>query len=154
MSGDREKLRLKDQRIFPEREVLMLDLGDSYAAYEAFQEHLTTLEIKQEWQWYTPHKVWAGKGQYKWTTSRGTEKEKNLYWLNVFDGYFCVAVWFKEKNRMEILGADISEKTKQIILSAETMGKMPTFPVLFEVTTVEQLDDICTLIEFKKRLEL
>jgi hypothetical protein len=150
---DKEKLRLKDPRIFPTSEVLTLELGDSYAAYEAFQEYLPTLEIRQEWQWYTPHKVWSAKGQHSWTTPRGTNKEKTLYWLYVFDGYFSVAVWFKEKNRMEILGADINKKTKQTIIEAETMGKMPTFPVIFEVTTTELLADIYTLIKCKKGLE-
>jgi len=77
-----------------------------------------------------------------------------LYWLHVFDGSFDVAVWFKEKNRMEALGSDVSDKTQQLILDADTMGKMPTFPVVFEITTTEPLADVYELIECKKRLEL
>jgi len=111
------------------------------------------LEIEQGWQWYKPYKAWFAKGQHWWTTARGTKKEKNLYWLHVFEGYFSVAVWFKEKNREEILGADVSEKTRQLIRDAETMGKMPTFPVVFDITTTELLDDIHELLDCKKRLE-
>jgi len=151
--NNHEKLQLRELGVPPTNEMLVPILGDSYTAYEIFQEALPNLEIEQNWQWYTPHKVWAAKGQHFWTTSRGTKKEKTLYWLHVFEGYFCVAVWFKEKNRAEILNADVSDKTKQLICDAQTMGKMPTFPVVFEVSSVETLEDIYVLLECKKRLE-
>jgi hypothetical protein len=64
-----------------------------------------------------------------------------------------VAVWFKEKNRTEILNADVNKSTKQLIHDARTMGKVPTFPVRFDITAPKQLADICTLIECKKRME-
>jgi len=98
-------------------------------------------------------KAWFAKGQHFWTTTRGTRKEKNLYWLHVFEGYFSVAVWFKEKNRAEVLGADVSEKIKMLICGAKTMGKLPTFPVVFDITTVEPLTDIYALLDCKKRIE-
>ncbi|MCL2202003.1 MAG: DUF3788 domain-containing protein [Oscillospiraceae bacterium] len=148
-----EKLQLREPIITPTSEMVALVLGESYAAYEAFQEALPALEIEQQWQWYTPHKAWFAKGQHRWVTSRGANKEKTLYWLHFFDGYFSVAVWFKEKNRMEALKADVSEQTRQLISEANTMGKMPTFPVIFDITTAEPLKDVCTLIECKKILE-
>lgn len=151
--NDHENLRLRDPEIMPSSDVLERTLGDSYAAYEALQDALPDLEMEQEWQWYTPHKAWFAKGQHFWVTSRGTRKEKNLYWLHVYEGCFSVAVWFKEKNRSEALNADVSEKTKQLIRDAETMGKMPTFPVVFDITGTEQLADVCVLIELKKRIE-
>jgi len=151
--NDHEKLRLRDPETMPTSEVLEQTLSGSYAAYETFQDALPGLEIEQEWQWYTPHKAWFAKGQHFWTTPRGTRKEKNLYWLYVYEGYFSVAVWFKEKNRAEVLMADVSEKTKQLIRDAETMGKMPTFPVVFDISTSEPLADIYTLLDCKKRLE-
>jgi hypothetical protein len=139
--------------MMPTCELLEQILGVSYAAYEALQDALPALEMEQEWQWYTPHKAWFARGQHFWTTQKGTKKEKNLYWLHVFDGYFDVAVWFKEKNREEILNADVSEKTKQLIINSETFGKMPTFPVVIEVTSADALADIYALIDWKKRLE-
>ena len=151
--NNHENLRLREPEVTPTSEVLKQVLGSSYAAYETFQDALPGLEIEQEWQWYTPHKAWFAKGQHWWTTLRGTKKEKNLYWLHVCEGYFSVAVWFKEKNRTEALRADVSEKTKQLIRDAETMGKMPTFPVRFDITTAKPLADIYALIECKKRIE-
>ncbi|MCL2508311.1 MAG: DUF3788 domain-containing protein [Oscillospiraceae bacterium] len=151
--NNQEKLRLRDPEAAPTDELLEQILGDSYAAYEVFQDALPGLEIEQEWQWYTPHKAWFAKGQHFWMTPRGAKKEKNLYWLHVFEGFFNVAVWFKEKNRAEILSADVSEKTKRLIRDTETYGKMPTFPVVFEITAAESLADIYILIDYKKRLE-
>jgi len=148
-----DKLQLRESVITPTCEILEQVLGDSYTAYKALQDALPNLEIEQEWQWYTPYKAWFAKGQHRWTTPRGTNKEKNLYWLHVFEGYFNVAVWFKEKNRVEILKADVSEKTRQLICDAQTMGKLPTFPVEFSITTTEPLADICTLLDCKKKLE-
>ena len=148
-----EKLQLRVREVLPTDEVLKQALGSSFAAYETFRDALSGFGIEQQWQWYTPHKAWFAKGQYNRTTSRGTKKEKNLFWLHFYEGFFCVAVWFKEKNRMEALNAEVSEKTKHLILDGKTMGNMPTFPVIFNITTAEPLDDIFTLIDCKKRLE-
>ena len=148
-----DRLQMKNPDVMPSNPMLAQVLGDSYAAYTAFQDALPRLDIEQTWQWYTPHKAWFAKGQHFWTTPRGTRKEKNLYWLHVYEGYFCVAVWFKEKNRRELLNADISLQSKQLIDEGETMGKMPIFPVVFHVTTAELLVDIYTLLECKKNLE-
>jgi len=49
--------------------------------------------------------------------------------------------------------ADVSEKTKQLIRDTETMGKMPTFPVVFDITTAEPLADIYVLLDCKKTPE-
>ena len=151
--NNHEKLRLRESELPPTSSDLKQALGNSYAVYGKFQEALPNLEIEQDWQWYTPYKAWFAKGQYWWTTSRGTRKEKNLYWLYVYEGYFSVAVWFKEKNRTEVLKTDVSEKTKQLIRDAKTMGKLPTFPVIFDITTAEPLADIYALLDCKKRIE-
>lgn len=148
-----EKLRLRNPEIFPTVEVLEQVLDGSFAAYETFQDVLPSLEMEQEWQWYTPYKAWFAKGQHWWITPRGVRKEKNLYWLYVYEGYFSVAVWFKEKNRAEVLKADVSEKTKKIICNTGTLGKLPTFPVVINITTTEMLADIYVLLDCKKKME-
>lgn len=148
-----ENLQLRNPEAIPNNEMLKQVLGDSYTAYEALQDALPHMEIEQVWQWYAPHKAWFARGQHFWTTQRGTQKEKTLYWLHVFEGYFDIAVWFKEKNRTELLSADVSNKTKDLICASETMGKVATFPVVFDITMVETLTDIYALLECKKKLE-
>lgn len=148
-----KNLQLKNQDETPTNEILEQVLGNSYSAYEALQDVLPNLEMAQEWQWYKPHKAWFARGQHWWITSRGTNKEKTLYWLHVYDGYFCVVVWFLEKNRAEALRANISDKAKQVIRDAKTFGKLATFPVGLEITNINQLNDVYALIDCKKRVE-
>lgn len=148
-----EKFRLKDKESFPTSEYLEPILNESYEAYVSLQESLPRLDMEQNWQWYTPYKAWLAKGQHFWTSARGTRKEKNLYWLHIYDDYFCVVVWFKESSREKILTSLVSEKTKRLIMDAETLGKVPTFPVVIEVTGIESLDDVYILLQCKKELE-
>lgn len=151
---EHEKFQLKEKDIAPTADILQAVLSsDSYAAYEQLQETLPSLGMEQVWQWYTPHKAWFARGQYFWTSPRGKNKEKTLYWLYVFEGYFTVAVWFKEKNRAELLSAGLSEQTKQRIQNAEDMGSAITFPVLVDVKSLEPLAEIVALINCKKMLE-
>ena len=147
------ELRLREKEIFPTNDVIECVLGNSYVSYERFQEMLSDLEVEQNFMWYTPHKVWCGKGEYFWTTVRGTRKEKVLYWLYICEGYFNVVVWFKEKNRNEVLKIDVSEETLQIIHRAKAEMGLSTFPVVIKVTKEELLPDVYSLIEVKKRLE-
>lgn len=151
--NDHKNFQLRDPDNAPTSELVEQMLGESYGAYEILQDALPQLEMEQEWQWYTPYKAWLAKGQYFWTTTRGTRKEKNLYWLYIYEGYFSIAIWFKEKNREYILQTDVSKETKQRIQNAETMGKLPTFPVVLELSTKELLSDVYTLLECKKKLE-
>ena len=151
-----EKLRLREPGIIPTQEVLEKTLGDSHRIYEKFVEGLRDLGIENEWKFYPCFgcKAWMARGEYKWVTPRGTKKSKNIYWLSAWDEYFVVSVWFKEDNRAEVLKADVREETKLLIRKGKMFGpKMRTFPVEFEITSIEPLDDIFTLLKYKIRLE-
>jgi len=54
---------------------------------------------------------------------------------------------------MEVLAAEVGEDTKKLIRETETMGKLPTFPVKFDVFSSESLVDVFEMIKWKKRLE-
>lgn len=151
---DHKYLALREKEIVPTQEILMAELKISYTAYETLQDALPGLGMEEDWKWYTPHKAWYAKGQYFWTSKRGMKKDKVLYWLYPFKGYFVLAVWFKEKNRSNILLADVSEDTKKMIKNAKTEMGQPSFPVMFKITNSEFPSDIYTLIEWKKKLEI
>ena len=150
---EHKNLQLKEKESIPNDEIIKSLLKGSYSAYETLQDKLPELDMEQDWMWYTPYKAWFAKGIHWWTTIRGTRKEKVLYWLYIYNGYFSVAIWFKEKNRKELLEANVSKETKKLIMNAETKMKMPTFPVLIDVKSIKELKDIYTLIECKKSLE-
>ena len=149
-----EKLRLREPGTEPTDEVLKSILGASYGAYTTFLGALAGLELENEWKFYNCScKSWLARGVYRWTTPRGAKKEKNLYWLSAWDGYFKVAVWFLDKNRGEVLKLNTSEQTKKLIRDAKTLGKMMTFPVECDITTAGALADVYALIKCKKNLE-
>jgi len=147
------QLMLRSKEIFPTEDLLQEILKSSFDTYMQFRESLEDVELEQEWHWFSPHKVWAGRGQYRWITTRGTEKEKTLYWLYVNQGCFTVEVWFLEKNRSIILNSDVSNETKQLIRDGKTWDGLNTFPVTFKISTPEPLKDLFTLIKHKKTLE-
>ena len=153
---DYKELRLRDPGTAPSPEILKEVLDKIYPVYCAFIDGLEKLEIQNEWQYYpcVGGKAWMARGEYKWTTPRGANKTKNIYWMSAWDKYFVIAVWFKEDNRGEVLKANVSEETKQLIRGGKMFGpKMRTFPVEFHVTDAGQLDDIYTIIKWKQRLE-
>lgn len=149
-----ENLRLKESEIVPTYELLEKILDSSFDTYKTFQDELADLQLEQEWKYYNCScKSWMARGQYRWTTARGTNKEKTIYWLSAWDGYFKVVIWFLAKNRHEILKENLSKTIRQTILDAKTLGKLNTFPVEFDVRTDEFLSDIYLLIKCKKELE-
>jgi hypothetical protein len=152
--NNQEKPQLRDANIAQTNELLAEILGESYAAYESFQNALKAIELEQEWQWFSQHKVWAGRGWHRWVTPRGAQKEKTLYWLYVYDGYFSVTVWFLDKNRLELLKADVSEQTKKMIKESSNFAdKFKTFPVTIDILDTASLAEVYTLIDWKKKLE-
>jgi len=151
-----EKLRLREPEVTPTKEVLEKVLGESFRAYQQFVDGLGDLEIANEWKFYpcACGKAWMARGEYRWTTLRGANKTKNIYWMSAWEKYFVVAVWFKEDNRAELLKADVSENTKRLIREGKMFGpKMRTFPVEFEVRDNKQLADIYMMLRLKKKLE-
>ena len=148
-----EKLRLREPEVTPTDEVLEKTLGSSYGAYAKLQGVLGGLGLEQGWRYYTDGNAWFAKGQMKWTTPRGAKKEKTIYWLSAWEGYFKLAIYFKERSRPEVEKVAVSEKTRRIIAEAKQMGKMPSFPVTFDITADEPLADIYALIDCKKRME-
>jgi len=155
---DKEKIRLTDPAVTPTTDVIKAALGNnSYSTYQKFLSGLADLEIENEWKYYPQPmcgKCWLAQGKYRWTTPRGAKKEKTIYWLSVWDGYFCIAVWFKEDNRAEALRSDVSEDTKKLIRAGKMFGpKMRTFPVEFEVRDTKQVADIFTMLRLKQKLE-
>jgi len=154
---DKEKIRLTDPAVTPTPDVIKAALGsNSYGAYQKFLSGLADLEIENEWKYYPCFcgKAWMARGEYRWTTPRGANKVKNIYWMSAWDGYFVVAVWFKEDNRAEALRSDVSEHTKKLIRAGKMFSpKMRTFPVEFEVRETQQVADIFTMLRLKQKLE-
>ncbi len=104
-----------------------------------------------DWRFYNDGKAWLSKGEYKWTTTRGTNKVKPLFWLSIWEGFFKISFNFKFETREELLNLSISDEAKDVISSAEVSGKtMKYIPVIFDVDDEKQLHDIYVLMQFRK----
>jgi hypothetical protein len=143
---------LRDPNIEQTDGVIADSLGATSTVYVKFIEELKGYSISlMDWRYYNDGKAWLSKGEYKWTTARGTNKVKPLFWLSIWEGFFKVSFFFSEKIRTELLLLPISTDTKEIIKNIEATGKkMKSISVTFDITDDRQLNDVYVLAEFRK----
>ncbi|WP_430608380.1 hypothetical protein IGI92_001444 [Enterococcus sp. DIV2379] len=150
MEGKEQLFR--DKNVKPTEQLIAESLGEGYAIYQRFVETLENEGISlMDWRYYQDGKAWLSKGEYKWTTTRGTNKVKPIFWLSMWEGFFKVSFHFSEKVRTQLLSLPISDDTKERIHKAPTNGtKMKFFSVIFDVANPSLFEDITELIVFKK----
>ncbi len=143
---------LRNADIEPTTEIITEGLGTSNSIYMKFVEKLEEYGVSlMDWRFYNDGKSWLSKGEYKWTTARGTNKVKPLFWLSIWEGFFKVSFNFKLETREELLKLPTSNEAKEIITNAEVNGKAMKFiPVVFDVNNDNQLDDIFVIMNFRK----
>jgi len=150
MEGKKQLFR--DKNVKPTEQLIAESLGEEYAIYQRFIETIKNEGISlMDWRYYQDGKAWLSKGEYKWTTTRGTNKVKPIFWLSLWEGFFKVSFHFSEKVRTQLLSLPISEETKEAIYKAPTNGtKMKFFSVIFDVASDSPLNDIYQIAEFRK----
>ena len=143
---------LRDTNIEPTSAVISNGLGAANDAYVGFLEKLEAHGVALNWRYYNDGKAWLGKGLYKWTTFRGTQKETTAFWLSVWENFFRVVIYIPEKYRAEALALSLSGETRKMIESAKQMGKLKFFPLIFDLYSDEVFDEMFALIDFRKML--
>ena len=143
---------LRDSDVAPTSEIIANGLGITHKIYIWFLEELKRQDITlMEWRYYNDGKAWLSKGEYKWTTPRGANKVKPLFWLSIWSGFFRVSFFFSEKRKAELQNLPISQEIKEIIESAKSMGKqMRFFPLVIDIKNKKQLADVYTIAAFRK----
>lgn len=145
---------LRDADIKPTDEIIADGLGETNNTYTKFidkliEQHSISL---MDWRYYNDGKAWLSKGEYRWTTARGTNKTKPIFWLSIWENSFRVSFFFLEKTREELLSLPITDDTKEMIQNVEATGnKMKSIAVIFDITTDSQLSDVYVLSEFRKQ---
>ena len=147
-----EQQLLRNPDVAPTREVLSEALGLAGAAYVKFVDGLKARDIQVEWRYYNDGKAWLGKGLFRWTGARGGQKEVTACWLSVWDGFFKVTIYVPENARLNALSLPLHDATKKTIENAKQIGKLKFFPLIFDVRSDEWLDDIHTLVHFRKTI--
>jgi len=147
-----EKQLLRDQIIEPTDEIIADGLGAANDVYVKFIEELKEYGITlMDWRFYNDGKAWLSKGEYKWTTPRGANKVKPIFWLSIWEGFFRISFFFSTSVKDELQNLPISQETKEIIENAKPMGKTMRFiPVVMDIKTDQQLSDVYAIAQFRK----
>jgi len=149
----KEQQLLRDANIEPTSEVIAEGLDAASSAYVQFIGELKNHDIQVEWRYYNDGKAWLGKGLYRWTTTRGTQKEVTAFWLSIWAGFFRISLFIPEKVREDALNLPLGDEAKQMVESAKQMGKLKFFPVVFDVRSDELFEDIFVLADFRKTIK-
>jgi len=138
-----ETIQLKDPNTPPSDEVLKEVLGTSFDAFDELMKTVRNApyDLVAGWNYYIDGKAWLCKVQFK---------KKTVFWLSVWDQFFKTAFYFTEKTKPGVLELDIDNATKREFDQRELTGKL--IPLVINVTEKEQLNDLLTIAEYKKRL--
>lgn len=145
---------LRDPNIEPTDEVIAKGLKEANAAFIKFVDGIKQQGISlMDWRYYNDGKAWLGKCLYKWKSSRGTDKEKTILWLSIWDSFFKTSFFFPEKVREELLNLPVSENTKIVIKRANPIGKLKFFPLILDVCSEDMFNDLLILINYHKSIK-
>lgn len=151
MKVTKEQL-LRSPDLQPTSDVVAKALEEANEAYMKFVNELANHDIQLVWHYYNDGKAWLAKGLYQWTGVRGGQKEITVFWLSIWDGFFKVTIYIPEKNRAEINNIPFEHEIKRMIADSKQMGKLKTFPLVFDVCSDEMLEAIFSLVDFKKKI--
>lgn len=134
---------LRASDVFPSDTVLEEALGgDVHAVLRSLLETIENEDyaVSVEWRFYNDGKAWLGKA---------THKKKTVFWLSVWEGYFKMSFLFTEKHRESIAELKIDKNSKKEFARTQATGRL--IPLIMSIHTKEQIPDVLTLIQFKKK---
>lgn len=152
MKTEKQQL-LRNPDLYPAEDILESALKEATMAFRLFRKELENHQIELECRYYPDGKAWLGKGLHKWVGTRGGQKITTVFWLSAWDGFFKVTVYLPENVRVAARVLPVDVETIEKISQAKSMGKLRSFPIVFEIQNEEQLDGLFSLIEFKKTLK-
>ena len=135
---------LRDQEIFPSKEVLKDVLGKVYDVLEELETQITKSDIALtlDWRYYNDGKSWLCKVCHK---------KKTVFWLSVWEGHFKTTFFFLERHFDGITALDISGYIKDDFCRIKPIGKL--LPMVINIDRQEQISDLLKVIEFKKKVK-
>ena len=132
---------LREQEIFPSKEVLQDVLGKVYNVWAEMETRVTQgdLALMLDWNYYNDGKSWLCKVCYK---------KKTVFWLSAWEGCFKTTFFFLERHLQGIADLDISEQIKEDFCQMKPVGKL--LPMVIRINRQEQLADLLKIVKFKK----
>lgn len=135
---------LNNSEIYPSDEYLKIVMNDIYKVFESFINRLNT-EIPSariSWRYYNDGKSWLCKCE---------NKNKTVFWLSVWENCFKISLFFTAKTTGGLFELSLDEKYKKQILENAAIGKL--IPLIFEITSENQLNDVLTAVKYKNSLK-
>lgn len=134
-----EKQLLREPEIFPSKEVLKDLLGDVYEVFDNMETSLVRDEyaLTFNWVYYKDAKSWLCKVSHK---------NKTVFWLSIWEGFFKIGFYFLERHLEGIAALQIDEKNYII---GKEIGK--SIPFIFNIIDKMQLPDLLKMVTFKKQ---
>ena len=132
---------LREQEIFPSKEVLQDILSKVYDVWAEMETRVTQSELvlTLDWNYYRDGKSWLCKVCHK---------KKTVFWLSVWEGCFKTTFFFLERHLKGIAELDISEQIKEDFCRMKPVGKL--LPLVISIDKQEQLVDLLKIVKFKK----
>lgn len=139
-----DTMLLKDQDVFPSKDVLADALGTSFSAYEELMSVISGDDflMTPEWRYYSDGKAWLCKTCFK---------KKTVFWLSVWEGFFKTSFYFTAKNSAGIMELGIDEKIKNDFTNHQAVGKL--LPLVINIKNTDHLSDLLQIIKYKKSLK-
>lgn len=152
MKTTKEQL-LRNPDIQPLSDVIAKALGEANNAYIKFIDELARHDIQLEWRYYNDGKAWLAKGLYMWKGIRGGQNKTTIFWLSIWDGFFKVTIYLPEKARADVLSLPLDNEVKLMIADSKQMGKLRSFPLVFDLCSDGMFEAIFTLANFRKNIK-
>jgi len=131
-------IELNDEARYPDSDVLMGVLGDSYDSYAALLEIFRENGMSSEWRYYIDGKAWLCKVQRKGTT---------IVWMSAWKGYMKATIYFPQKFEALIGELELEDSIKDTISAAKRVGR--SIPCMFEIRDARVLKDFVTVMRLK-----
>jgi hypothetical protein len=131
-------IELHDSSVYPDETVLKKVLDASYGAYRSLLKLYEDNGLEAEWRYYRDGKAWLCKVQ---------RKGRTIVWMSAWKGYMQATIYFPERHIESIYTLDISQATRERILSTGNTGKSK--PCIFEIRNEETLKDFNTVLQLK-----
>ena len=132
------QIELRDEKTYPDQEVLSAVLGPSFKAYQELLNLFDRYEMNHEWRYYHDGKAWLCKVQ---------KKKKTIVWMSAWKNFMEATVYFPERLLDKVLELDIKDTVKERIISTKNVGKSK--PCTFEIRDAEILMDFEKVMKLK-----
>lgn len=135
---------LKDSEVAPSHQVLKSALCDAFSPYVELMKYVSAdgSGMSADWQYYKDGKAWLCKVSHK---------KKTVCWLSVWEGFFKLGFYFTAKTGPGVGDLKISDCIKDGFKNATQIGKL--WPLVVNVSGLEQLPDVFSVMEYKKGLK-